>query len=410
MVGRRFRLGGNDGIFISYRRRGAAAGYVGRLSDRLASLFGEHRIFRDVDTIQLGRDFAESIADAVGSSKALLAVIDRDWLTVTDAEGRRRLDNSDDYVRLEIESALERGISLIPVLVEGTRMPSREDLPDSLQGLARRQALDLGDSRADFETDVQRLVSALEGAGIRPVRRPSGAAVGWGWWLLPVFFNIGSWGSRDHDGQAWQWNGWGGVTVRPSARFDVLLNPWFNLNRHGWQYVATATARTADGASTGRPEYVFAALHQNTVAMTTRVNYTFSPTLSLQLYAQPFISAGAYDSFRRVASPDARAFDSRFETFADDAVTRAGQQYRVSLDGGESITFGNPDFNVRQLRSNAVLRWEYRPGSTLFVVWSQSRNGFVRDGEFSLGRDIVRLFAAPATNVLLVKMNYWLDF
>jgi hypothetical protein len=226
----------------------------------------------------------------------------------------------------------------------------------------------------------------------------------------PVFFNVGSWASRDHDGQAWQWNGWGSVTVRPSAQFDVMLNPWFNVNRHGWQYVATPTARAADGSSTGRPEYLFAALRQNTVAMTTRVNYTFTPTLSLQLYAQPFISAGAFDSFRRVAAPGARAFTERFVTFDGAAITRTEQQYRAQLDNGEHITFGNPDFNVRQLRSNAVLRWEYRPGSTLFLVWSQSRNGFDRVGDFSFGRDVDQLLATPATNVLLIKMNYWLDF
>jgi hypothetical protein len=141
--------------------------------------------------------------------------------------------------------------------------------------------------------------------------------------------------------------------------------------------------------------YVFGRLDQTTVAVTTRLNYTFSPDLTLQLYAQPFVSAGDYGDFLQVADPAAADFDERFEP-------------------GAAPGF-NPEFNVQAFRSNAVLRWEYRPGSTLFVVWSQGRENFVNDGSFGLTRDFGRLFGTdenmpvPATNVLMIKLNYWLN-
>jgi hypothetical protein len=224
-----------------------------------------------------------------------------------------------------------------------------------------------------------------------------------------VYANIGAFGTRDHDGESWQMNSWLGITARPSSRLDVSLNPSFNMNRPGWQFVATPTVRNVEGEPTGRSEYVFAALEMNTFALTTRLAYTFSPSLSLQLYAQPFLSAGRFHEFRRVADPGARAFHDRFETFTDDAIDRTPTEYRVQLAGGERISFGNPDFNVKQLRSNAVLRWEYRPGSTLFLVWSQDRNGRDLDGTFRPLRDAEQLFGLRGTNVFMVKLNYWLD-
>jgi hypothetical protein len=226
----------------------------------------------------------------------------------------------------------------------------------------------------------------------------------------PVYFHAGTFAARDRDGQAYQYNVFGTVTARPSPRLELMLNPSYTANYSGWQYVASPLARTPDDAPAGRSEHIVGALNQHTVALTTRFSYTFTPALSLQLYAQPFISAGDYATFRRVASPRARAFDDRFETLGDDAITRTGRQYRVQLEGGDHVSFDDPAFNVKQFRSNAVARWEYRPGSTLFVVWSQARSGVIADGSFSMARDFEALFATPATNVLLVKLSYWFDF
>ena len=151
----------DGGIFVSYRRY-ETGHLAGRLADRLADRFGEGRVFIDVDAIEPGVDFAEEISRAVATCKVLLAVIGPNWLTTTDEQGRRRLDDPDDIVRLEIEAALVRNIRVIPILVEGAVMPGRQYLPDSLVGLARRNALLI--RHESFRSDVGRLVTAIERA------------------------------------------------------------------------------------------------------------------------------------------------------------------------------------------------------------------------------------------------------
>jgi hypothetical protein len=146
-------------IFISYRREETAYP-AGWLFDRLAKHFGGGQVFKDVDSIELGDDFVEVITAAVGSCDVLLALIGDQWLTITDAHGRRRLDNPDDFVRLEIEAALARGVRVIPILVGGARMPRAEELPENLAKLVRRQALELSPSRFNFDTS--RLLRVLD--------------------------------------------------------------------------------------------------------------------------------------------------------------------------------------------------------------------------------------------------------
>jgi hypothetical protein len=146
-------------IFISYRREETAYP-AGWLYDRLADRFGAGQVFKDVDSIRLGDDFVEVITRAVGSCDVLLALIGDQWLTVSDERGRRRLEDPDDFVRLEIEAALTRQVRVIPILIDGARMPHAEDLPDSLAKLVRRQALEL--SPASFEFDTSRLLKVLD--------------------------------------------------------------------------------------------------------------------------------------------------------------------------------------------------------------------------------------------------------
>jgi hypothetical protein len=146
-------------IFISYRREETAYA-AGWLFNRLADEFGRGQVFKDVDSIELGDDFVEVITNAVGSTDVLLALIGDEWLTMTDEHGKRRLDDPDDFVRLEIEAALARKVRLIPILVDGARMPGGDELPPSLAPLARRQALELSPSRFDFDTS--RLLEVLD--------------------------------------------------------------------------------------------------------------------------------------------------------------------------------------------------------------------------------------------------------
>jgi len=155
-------------IFISYRRDDSA-GFAGRLADALEASLGAGSVFRDVDDIAPGDDFVAAIERALASSAALLVVIGRHWLDATDTAGRRRLDQSQDFVRLEIELALQRGMRVIPVLVDRAAMPSEGDLPEAIAALARRQAVELDDSR--WSADVERLVRSLAAAAT-PKRQP----------------------------------------------------------------------------------------------------------------------------------------------------------------------------------------------------------------------------------------------
>src|SRR5690242_17880558 len=146
-------------IFISYRREDTAFP-AGWLFDRLVEHFGRGQVFKDVDSIQLGDKFAERISDAVASTDVLLALIGDEWLTIADKGGRRRLDDPEDFVRLEIESALTRNVRVIPVLIDGVKMPPAEKLPPTLAPLTGRQALELSPSR--FESDIMRLLKLLD--------------------------------------------------------------------------------------------------------------------------------------------------------------------------------------------------------------------------------------------------------
>ena len=149
-------------IFVSYRREDTAYP-AAWLYDRLAERFGRGQVFKDVDSIDPGDDFVEVITTAVGSCDVLLALIGDRWLTTTDAAGSRRIDDTDDFVRLEIEAALARNIRVVPILVGGARMPRADDLPTSLAKLARRQALELSPNR--FDSDLSRLFKVLEQQG-----------------------------------------------------------------------------------------------------------------------------------------------------------------------------------------------------------------------------------------------------
>ena len=155
-------------IFISYRRRGDSAGFAARLTDRLVGHFGAERCFRDIEDIESGMDFVDAIDDAVASCEVMIVVVGTDWVTVENAAGRRRLDDPHDFVRLEVATALRRGVRVVPVLVAGAPMPSADQLPDDLKPLARRQAHEMTDLR--WEYDVGRLLTSLEGMGIRAKR------------------------------------------------------------------------------------------------------------------------------------------------------------------------------------------------------------------------------------------------
>lgn len=209
-----------------------------------------------------------------------------------------------------------------------------------------------------------------------------------------------------------------GIDLRPSPAVRLRLRPTLSRNESTAQYVRAVADPAAEQTFGAR--YVFADLEQTTFAMETRLDWTFSPRLSLQLFAQPFVSAGDYYGFKEFRAP--RRFE--FDVYGADrgTVCRIDGVYVIDPlaardcpaelpaagDAGFRVRFGDPDFNVRSLRGNAVLRWEYRPGSTLFLVWQQQRSGAAALGDFDFSRDAGAIFRAPAHNVFLIKASYWI--
>jgi hypothetical protein len=193
------------------------------------------------------------------------------------------------------------------------------------------------------------------------------------------------------------------VTWRPSDRATLRVGAQFSRRAEDRQWV-----RRVQGSGDGLDYYAFGRLDQTTVGMTTRVDVAFTPSLSLQVYANPFVTAGDYQAFRRVDDPRAGAYVARFAGL--DATRGEDGRVEADVDGdGIPESLGTPDFNLRLFNSNVVLRWEYRPGSALFLVWSQARAHSASTGAFSLGEDTGALFGSPATNVFLVKFSYWLN-
>jgi hypothetical protein len=199
------------------------------------------------------------------------------------------------------------------------------------------------------------------------------------------------------------------VTYRPSTSLHLTLQPSFSRTHAIGQFVTRVADPTATDTYGAR--YVFATLEQKQLAMVSRVDWTFTPTLSLQLFAQPLLASGDFQDYKEFARP--RNF--KFKIYGKDAgtITRDNSTgiYTVDPDGGgiaPSFTFRDRDFNQRSLRGNAVLRWEYRPGSALFFVWQQSRFNSLNTGEFDFSRDFDGLWNAQPENVFVIKGTWWI--
>ena len=204
------------------------------------------------------------------------------------------------------------------------------------------------------------------------------------------------------------------LTIKPTASTTLSIGPSYDHDFTAQQFV-TSFKDANTPAGFGGTRYVFARLEQKTFSVDTRINATFTPTLTLQLFAQPFLASGHYTSFKEFAKP--RSGDMIYygrdngSTVAKQTDASGAISYRIDPDGNglaAPFTVDNPDFNFRSLRGTAVMRWEYRPGSTLFFVWTQERDGFDTFGNFDFNRDRSALFRDRPTNVFQVKATYWL--
>ncbi|MFL5542317.1 MAG: DUF5916 domain-containing protein [Longimicrobiaceae bacterium] len=205
------------------------------------------------------------------------------------------------------------------------------------------------------------------------------------------------------------------IQLKPASNVQLSFGPSYSHELNRLQFVLRQPDATA--TSTLGQRSVFADLAQNNLSMDTRLNWTFTPTLTLQLFAQPFVFAGHYSRFKELTRPrttDTRVFGQNgFGSVCFDAASNA---YTVDPNGtcgtagqsAQAIEFGNPDLNFRSLRGNAVLRWEYRPGSTLYLVWQQQRAGAEPFGDFEFGRDANAIFRQRPDNIFVIKASYWI--
>ncbi len=197
---------------------------------------------------------------------------------------------------------------------------------------------------------------------------------------------------------------WLGLNARPVNALSVSFEPSFNLTNNTLQYVSNTKMGN-------NQRYIFGTLDQKTLSFTFRINYTFTPELSLEYYGQPFVSAGTYNDFKRITDPHAGEFADRYQVFTGNEIYSADSDNSYIIDENNDkvpdYSFGNPNFNFRQFRSNLVVRWEYLPGSTLFLVWSQGRTSTGSNGMFAYGEDMNQLFSVDPHNVFLIKFSYW---
>ncbi|MBI4545610.1 MAG: hypothetical protein HY703_10465 [Gemmatimonadetes bacterium] len=200
------------------------------------------------------------------------------------------------------------------------------------------------------------------------------------------------------------------LRLKPTSSFAVSLGPSFSRSGSTAQFVRRFDDGNASHFYSQR--IVFADLVQRTLAMDTRLSATFSPTLTLEVFLQPFVASADYRNFKEFAAPR-RLAKNRYDAAQLRAISSAeGRDSAYVLDpdrdpATRNFSFANPDFNFRSLRGNAVLRWEYRPGSTLYLVWQQERSGSEPLGDFDFSRDAAAVFREKPNNIFLIKATYW---
>ncbi|MGD8779896.1 MAG: DUF5916 domain-containing protein [Ignavibacteria bacterium] len=216
-----------------------------------------------------------------------------------------------------------------------------------------------------------------------------------------VFFN-GSVSQRKED--SWSWGLSADIEFRPSSNISFSIGPSYDFSKSPAQYINSFDDPTA--TSTFNKRYVFGELKQKTVSANIRINWTFTPKLSLQLYAQPMISSGSYINIKDLAKPKTYDFNVYNDIRLEDGT------YIIDPDGtgpAEQFSLMDPNFNFVSLRGNAVLRWEYLPGSVVYFVWTQTRSESENIGELQFQKSAKKLVDIYPENIYMVKFTYWFN-
>ncbi len=221
-------------------------------------------------------------------------------------------------------------------------------------------------------------------------------------------FGAGIYRDQADSGAGYSQSQWFEVRWRPSSSLRVTVEPVLRTSEREMQYIRTLDLE-------GESRYLFGHLDQDTLSLEVRVDYALTPNLTIQYYGEPFAARGRYSELKRIVDPRADRYRDRWAAYsptqlAYDATT---QQYRLDedRDGTVDAVISDPDFDFRALNSNLVVRWEFQPGSTLFVVWSESRiDTELLPGSLDAGRDFEQIFSSEPTDAFLIKVSKWLSF
>src|SRR5256712_1050303 len=217
-------------------------------------------------------------------------------------------------------------------------------------------------------------------------------------WVGRVYY-----GENELGGQTYRLSG--EISIRPSTRFQLSATPNYLRAITPRQYVMTVD--TGGPAATFGSRYIFGQIDQSTFLLDLRANYTIGPVFTLELYGEPFAASGRYYGLGELAQP--RTFDlRRYGTSGTTIVRDSTGNYTITDGASHRVTIPNPDFNIRSFRSNAVLRWEWRPGSTLYLVWAQNRFGYQPTARLGGFGDLAHSFGARGDNFFAVKVSYWI--
>ena len=193
------------------------------------------------------------------------------------------------------------------------------------------------------------------------------------------------------------------ISYQPFPFIKLVFSPGLNQSFSSSQYVGTYSFHN-------QTDYVLASIHQTSLSASLRINLSFSPDMSLEYWGRPYLFAAKYSGFKKLEHPDQRNFASQFHVFSPNQIhyDAVANEYVVDDTGDGSADFyiSNPNFNVMDFQSNMVFRWEFVPGSTLYLVWSQNRSGYTSEGYFQPGPDLTGLANLQSTNIFLLKLSY----
>jgi len=218
-----------------------------------------------------------------------------------------------------------------------------------------------------------------------------------------LFVNTGFYNSYGNDASSNSYGIYTNIQYRPLNILSISVSPHYNFNNSELQYIT-------EESYNDEARYIFSGIEQQTFSMTIRIDLNITPDFTIQYYGAPFISSGLYSDYKKITDSKNETYENRFHLFNENEINYFvnDEMFGISENGNNTYDyyFGKNDYNYKQFRSNLVLRWEYKPGSLLYLVWSQDKTDYSSDGNFNLGNNIKDMFKVRALDVILLKLSY----